>query len=140
MKKTIVIIVLAVLAGLVVVDLAKSDDNGTKAPAVSQPTTTVPSTTEAPVVNNNDAEVAATCVVAMGKVTEGLNTIQSGTSLLPYVSDADAKEFLATAKDFVHTSIETVKLCAYLAPVEASQTLYALSSLETAIDNAASLY
>lgn len=101
--------------------------------AATAPTPTTSTTTD-------DSALRDICAEGMDLLNEGLTSISEGTSLLPYVDDATAREFLATAKKFVQTSKTTVSLCSSLDPDAYAETYAALDSLETAIKSAESLY
>lgn len=140
MKKIVAVIVLAVIAGLVVADLADSEEKDTvpatttttEKPYVAPPTTT---TTE-----DQTYEKALLCAEATNEIMVGLEAVSDGAELLPYVSDAEAAEFLATSREFVQTSLETVELCKDLAPAEAAAFMDALSNLDRILANAEILY
>lgn len=86
------------------------------------------------------AAKSARCVEAANTITEGLTTIGDTVGSLAYADDATVRSFLASAREFVVTSIETVQLCADLAPAEAATTLKSLNELKDAIDTLASRY
>lgn len=93
-----------------------------------------------PTTNDTDVRKAQLCLEAAGEISTGLEAISEGVSLLPYVSDAEAREFLATSREFVEVSIDTVQECAEYAPVEAAQLIAALNDLDDALAVAETLY
>lgn len=94
------------------------------------PTTT---TTEAVTVPDNSTTIAYCSEVAT-TIEGGLDSLSSGVDALPYVSAADQAEFLATAKEFVQSSITAVEPCRSIAPTEAAELISQLESLLTAIE------
>lgn len=134
----------AVLAAVAVFGTAACESSSS--PATT--TTTAPSTAgpvyvpPAPTTTTTDgsAALAATCVEAMGHVSDGLDAIQQGVPLLPYVGAAKAHEFLTTAHEFVQTSIRTVDLCASLSPAKAAEARAALVNLDSLIQQASLVY
>lgn len=131
MSKTGRIIGLAVAAALIVGACGSgSNDN-----VITTENDPAPVRVTTPTTDNRAAK-AALCLEATEKITEGLEAISTGAELLPYVSPAEQREFLATAKEFVGVSIETVKSCADLAPSEAAYALSQLEALESAIEQA----
>ena len=119
-----------------VVGAGLTSDNETK--VSNNPGTMVPETTTT--TEDKTAALAAVCIEGMAKVSEGLETIQAGSALLPYASDAQVEEFLAAAKDFVQTSIGIVNQCSSLDPVAAGPARRALQDLENVIESAELMY
>jgi hypothetical protein len=62
-----------------------------------------------------------------------------GLDLLPYVSDAEAISFLATAREFVDTSITGLGYCVDLAP-EVGTMINGLEELDASLDTLYTLY
>lgn len=128
MKKTFV----AIMLGITVFAVAgcNSDKPETEIGeplVIERPAVTT--TTSTPVV-----EDGSVCKDSVDGILEGLTTITDAMDTIAYISDEEVLEFLATAKEFVTDSVETVELCAYLAPEEAldfKDSLYAvLDSLD----------
>jgi hypothetical protein len=107
----------------------------TSAPVVEAPTTTTTDNTAA----LNKAALASKCSNAMDSIQEGLNALSEGSSSLPYVSKSEALSFIATAKEFISTSIGVVQRCAEFAPAEAKTFINSLRAVGTALDQAASM-
>lgn len=138
MKKIIAVVLIAGLAAFIATGIANKDDNDksdnkTKTTEVPKPRITTPTT------EDNSAKALA-CLEAGQTIQDGLETMSEGIDLLPYSSDADARSFLATAREFTATSIETVRLCAEFAPVEAAELLTVLRQLDAALAEAELLY
>lgn len=74
------------------------------------------------------------CNEVATNIESGLTSLSDGVDLLPYVSAADQAEFLATAKEFVQSSITAVEPCRSIAPTEAAELISQLESLLTAIE------
>lgn len=126
-------IALAVLVGLVLVGVAFGDKDTSsttkvvETPAVQDETTT--STTM-----NDEAVKTVACIKDLDHVTSGLGLIIEGIKVFPYTSATKQHEFVASAKDFLQTSIAIVTRCAYLSPETAASTLHALRELDSSLD------
>lgn len=129
------------LAGLVVLLAVGSACSGSSAsdgggggsspPIVTYPTYVTPTT--------NDSVLRALCLEGMGYIMDGLDSISEGAALLAYVPAADAREFLATAHEFVTVSKVTISQCSSLDPAGAAEALSLLDELDSAISSAESL-
>lgn len=136
MKKTFV----AIMLGITVFAVAgcnsdKSETEIGKPLVIERPQVTTTTTSTSAL----EAEVEE-CGDSLDGIIIGLESIQAAMDSLPSWSDEEVLDYLATAKEFVLTSIETVELCAYIAPEEAADFEYTLYELLDSINDLANVY
>lgn len=83
---------------------------------------------------------ASDCSESTDLIMEGLDSINNTVPTLQYLSNAEVKDYLITAKSFIETSIESVRQCAYLSPEIAKSLVNSLNRVGVAIDDTLSNY
>lgn len=130
MKKIVAVIILAVIGGLVVADLAKSDDNSI------EPTHTT--TTNRPTVTtSDDADERAFCIEKADQASE---LFSEYASLIPSIATmADARAALEAGRALVVMAEAWLDRCGTLFPARASSIRSNLNEFEDALDEIESL-